>query len=117
SQPLDAVQMGGGFIRLGATTITFTTTTGTVTETLPAFNGPNENPPCVACLTATVGFFSIPSNATSAVIMGTFANNLPPNSAPLDLYLGAVPLPPALPLFAVGLGTLGLLGWRRSRKA
>jgi hypothetical protein len=27
------------------------------------------------------------------------------------------PLPPALPLFVGGLGALGLLGWRRKRKA
>ena len=31
--------------------------------------------------------------------------------------VGAVPLPAALPLFATGLGALGLLGWRRKRKA
>jgi hypothetical protein len=31
--------------------------------------------------------------------------------------LGATPLPAALPLFATGLGSLGLLGWRRKRKA
>ncbi len=30
---------------------------------------------------------------------------------------GATPLPAALPLFASGLGGLGLLGWRRKRKA
>jgi hypothetical protein len=29
---------------------------------------------------------------------------------------GATPLPAALPLFATGLGVLGLLGWRRKRK-
>ena len=29
----------------------------------------------------------------------------------------ATPLPAALPLFATGLGVLGLLGWRRKRKA
>jgi hypothetical protein len=28
-----------------------------------------------------------------------------------------VPLPAALPLFAAGLGVLGLLGWRRKRRA
>ena len=26
------------------------------------------------------------------------------------------PLPPALPLFATGLGALGLIGWRKKRK-
>jgi hypothetical protein len=31
--------------------------------------------------------------------------------------LSATPLPAALPLFASGLGALGLLGWRRKRKA
>jgi hypothetical protein len=30
---------------------------------------------------------------------------------------GTTPLPAALPLFAGGLGVLGLLGWRRKRKA
>jgi hypothetical protein len=28
----------------------------------------------------------------------------------------ATPLPGALPLFATGLGAMGLLGWRRKRK-
>jgi hypothetical protein len=31
--------------------------------------------------------------------------------------VAATPLPGALPLFAAGLGTLGLLGWRRKKKA
>jgi len=31
--------------------------------------------------------------------------------------VGATPIPAALPLFATGLGGLGLLGWRRKRKA
>jgi len=31
--------------------------------------------------------------------------------------LTATPLPAALPLFATGLGGLGLLGWRGKRKA
>jgi hypothetical protein len=30
---------------------------------------------------------------------------------------GEIPVPAALPLFATGLGALGLLGWRRRRKA
>jgi len=31
--------------------------------------------------------------------------------------INTTPLPAALPLFATGLGGLGLLGWRRKRKA
>ena len=31
--------------------------------------------------------------------------------------INPVPLPGALPLFATGLGALGLLGWRRKRRA
>jgi len=37
-------------------------------------------------------------------------------SASGDLLAGATPLPAALPLFATGLGGLGLLGWRKRRK-
>ena len=33
-----------------------------------------------------------------------------------NLYYHQNPLPPALPLFATGLGVLGLLGWRRQKK-
>ena len=36
--------------------------------------------------------------------------------APGGQGLGAVPIPAALPLFASGLGALGLIGWRRKRK-
>jgi hypothetical protein len=45
------------------------------------------------------------------------------NGIDLLVYAGngvpvvATPLPAALPLFATGLGALGLLGWRRKRKA
>jgi hypothetical protein len=35
----------------------------------------------------------------------------------VDLNTSAVPLPAAFPLFAAGLGIMGLVGWRRKRKA
>jgi hypothetical protein len=35
---------------------------------------------------------------------------------PPDITNATTPLPAALPLFATGLGALGLLGWRRKRK-
>ncbi len=34
-----------------------------------------------------------------------------------DIPISSTPLPATLPLFAAGLGALGLLGWRRTRKA
>lgn len=34
-----------------------------------------------------------------------------------DLTMSQTPLPAALPLFASGLGVMGLFGWRRKRKA
>src|SRR5262249_35766334 len=43
---------------------------------------------------------------------------LPPDEIDLFPPLDAtVPIPATLPLFATGLGALGLLGWRRKRKA
>jgi len=44
-------------------------------------------------------------------VTNTFAATFAGTSVP------SVPLPAALPLFATGLGALGLLGWRRKRKA
>lgn len=46
----------------------------------------------------------------------TFSDN---NSPAFEFDIGeatATPLPAALPLFAAGLGAMGLLGWRRKRK-
>jgi hypothetical protein len=41
---------------------------------------------------------------------------LTPVGENLNLASTWVPLPAALPLFATGLGVMGLLGWRRKRK-
>jgi hypothetical protein len=49
---------------------------------------------------------------------GEFPPDLRGNTvAPGPLTPGITPLPAALPLFVTGLGALGLLGWRRKRKA
>jgi hypothetical protein len=52
----------------------------------------------------------------------TFADQSDANTFQLEFSPGIgnsaeTPLPAALPLFASGLGGLGLLGWRRKRKA
>jgi hypothetical protein len=39
------------------------------------------------------------------------------NDNTIGLLANPTPIPAALPLFATGLGALGLLGWRRKRKA
>jgi hypothetical protein len=41
----------------------------------------------------------------------------PPGALEVDGAATVTPIPAALPLFATGLGALGLLGWRRKRKA
>jgi hypothetical protein len=46
----------------------------------------------------------------------TFSDNHPLGSFEFALGVTQVPLPAALPLFATGLGALGLLGWWRKRK-
>jgi len=51
------------------------------------------------------GGFSCPGNNFTTLVVSD-------NAA-----LTATPLPATLPLFATGLGALGLLGWRRKRKA
>jgi hypothetical protein len=38
-------------------------------------------------------------------------------SAGVEITVQETPLPATLPLFATGLGVMGLLGWRRRRRA
>jgi hypothetical protein len=75
-----------------------------------------NNPDCVPCnpITAFVSGNSLFINWEGAggkvgdTITVDFSGGGP---------VSATPLPAALPLFATGLGALGLLGWRRKRKA
>jgi hypothetical protein len=64
--------------------------------------------------------FNTPVNGLS-LVFSTEINSINVQGTPLlrvDLPDNlTTPLPAALPLFATGLGALGLLGWRRKRKA
>jgi hypothetical protein len=47
-----------------------------------------------------------------------FTLNIPTTNTSFTIaQIATTPLPAALPLFATGLGALGLLGWRKKRKA
>jgi hypothetical protein len=61
--------------------------------------------------------FSFTVTGTGSDDLTFLETDLFPGSMALDdISLTATPLPAALPLFATGLGALGLLGWRRKRK-
>jgi hypothetical protein len=69
-------------------------------------------------------FFSIGATSTGGVHF-SHSNDEPGNSSSnftqqlvleTEPSLTATPLPAALPLFATGLGVMGLLGWRRKRQ-
>jgi hypothetical protein len=61
----------------------------------------------MTAITTVALTFTLPSGATGIQVAWT---------SPYT-YVSPVPMPAALPLFATGLGVLGLLGWRRKRKA
>ena len=54
--------------------------------------------------------------ASLDITPGDYVYTLPHDSITLRFGSAATPLPAALPLFASGLGGLGLLGWRRRKK-
>ena len=65
---------------------------------------------------ATLGTYNGPGCFNCGVNPGFEGVGLDPPWQPTTPPI-ATPLPAALPLFAGGLGALGLLGWRRKRKA
>jgi hypothetical protein len=72
-----------------------------------------------AFVTAVGGLSNAESDLISAIEGGLSYLNIHTTQNPggeIRGQLEPVPLPGALPLFATGLGVLGLLGWRRKRK-
>ena len=72
-------------------------------------------------LATSIGPITGPSTINSGFSFPTSVGALSINSAGDATFTAVVtpvvPLPGALPLFATGLGALGLLAWRRKRKA
>jgi hypothetical protein len=91
-------------------TITFNFTGGTGSITLNNYLSSSANTLAFFGISSTTSFSSITINdPTNGLILDNFTFTIEPAAS-------ATPLPAALPLFATGLGALGLLGWRRKRK-
>ena len=75
--------------------------------------GPSDNQSNTIASQTVTGSFTYDSSGDTSF----FASALAQSSATELGTSVATPLPAALPLFASGLGALGLLGWRRKRKA
>ena len=104
----------GGTNHLGV----FTTETGAGTPasiliTLTAVGG-NTWLTAASVLTPTTGAAAIYGHGFQAFAQDGLG---PLGTGQFGGFYSPVPLPAALPLFATGLGALGLLGWRRKRKA
>ena len=65
---------------------------------------------------AAIGAASLAVNSTTAVYFDNLATG-GIGSTDTITASSATPLPAAFPLFATGLGGVGLLGWRRKRKS
>jgi hypothetical protein len=122
--PASVMGFGAVFsdVDLAGTSITFFTTAG-VTSTLavPTFSGNQTFSFLGILLGPGEGLIT-----NARIVTGTTALG-PSETASVDLVVmddflyaepqAAVPVPAALPLFATGLGALGLIGWWRKRKA
>ncbi len=81
-----------------------------------AFSNSNENVQFITAgyLSDPTGYLALESNVPLVYQYGSELGDQVIASA---LAVSAVPEPPALPLLATGLGMMGLLAWRRKRKA
>ena len=75
--------------------------------------GADNSIPAVTCCSLGLGFANFSAGLTNSAGQNTQS----PAGLTFTLVPQVVPLPAALPLFATGLGALGLLGWRRKKKA
>jgi hypothetical protein len=92
----------------------FTVSAGIITRAAFLDFGSDNSSPQVTCCTLVFEF--IPGEQIDAGL-GNGPNGVFQVAANLVFTpVAETPLPAALPLFATGLGALGLLGWRRKRK-
>ena len=81
-----------------------------LTEFCSAGTGSSSCPIFLVFHDGTSPFYSTSGGDSGGDTQGTYSISVVSNGS-------QIPLPTALPLFATGLGLMGLLGWRRKRRA
>jgi hypothetical protein len=89
----------------------FSVSAGAITSAAFLSFGSLNTSPAVTCCTLSIDTFFGPGLSNGDEGVATNGTNL------AFTGVAETPLPAALPLFATGLGGLGLLGWRRKKKA
>jgi len=115
SSPFTITVPASGYL-LDTPSVSFKIGSTTYTSTLDvAFSGPT--------ITSIYGFSSTENGdtlssigLTSFQLYGAGISSTDGGNVSMQLAPAVTPLPAALPLFATGLGAMGLLGWRRKRK-
>jgi len=128
NSPATTVELDFGNVALGSTlvaNITVSNLTGVQISFSAPINGSFDS--CTGTLAAnstcteTANFLALGSGPETAGLGQTFdftvAGGLVREKVTLDVSYTVTPLPAALPLFATGLCAMGLIGWRRKRKA
>lgn len=103
-------------------------------DNTPQTNGDPDNDPSVDLVTTIYAYVELQLSQAGSIV-GLFLTDTPTNyflaafddsgAGPDDNhddyivlgYVQPVPIPAALPLFGAGVAAMGLLGWRRKRKA
>ena len=94
---------------------TFTVVSGQVVAARFQDFGQLNTPPAVTCCSIDLEFAGNNASGLENSNMTVHASSRA--GLTFTPVVSAIPLPAALPLFATGLGALGLLGWRRKKKS
>jgi hypothetical protein len=112
--------VGGGVEAITPFTKTFTGSGGvSYTETLTSISATTSAANALTLtLFGTISGGAFPAGAGAEMILNANQAGGPGHATNFSATeLSTVPVPAALPLFAGGLGALGLFGWRRKKRA